>query len=61
VVDFSLLHKKADLMKSWRVRYFVLEDQRLVYFIAKDDDKPRAIAIVKGCTVSDPQPIDGGA
>ncbi len=60
VIKSGLLSKKAEVMKSWRPRFFVLEDQRLVYFIARDDDKPKAIALVKGCTVTDPQAIENG-
>jgi hypothetical protein len=46
------LYKQRDLMKGWRPRHFVLQDNLLSYYIEQDDASPRNTLDLSGCSVS---------
>jgi hypothetical protein len=46
------LYKQRDLMKGWRPRHFVLENNLLSYYLEADDPSPRLTLDLSGCSVS---------
>eukprot|EP00455_Lapot_gusevi_P045797 TRINITY_DN5912_c0_g1_i1.p1 TRINITY_DN5912_c0_g1~~TRINITY_DN5912_c0_g1_i1.p1 ORF type:complete len:954 (-),score=260.10 TRINITY_DN5912_c0_g1_i1:40-2901(-) len=49
------LYKESDHVKQWNLRYFVLEDNRLLMYTDAQsvNDRPRAMIQLEGCELSD--------
>lgn len=52
----GFVYKLSDNVKAWRLRYFVLEDNRLIHFRTEKDIRPRRIIQLDQCELTSEEP-----
>lgn len=46
------MHAAGHFVKSWKVRWFVLQNDKLFYFKSRNDSKPKGCVVLKGTYVA---------